>query len=74
MEDGQIVTAGMQWYKLDPKTLEEKRYVSPDPNSVLKSPQDWGASAHYGLIGWDDDDGTSFRQYVLEDNAVDRKD
>ena len=67
MEDGQIVTAGMQWYKLDPKTLEEKRYVSPDPNSVLKSPQDWGVSAHYGLIGWDGDDETSFRQYVLED-------
>ena len=67
LEDGQIITAGMQWYKLDPKTLEEKRYVSPDPNRVLKVPEDWGVSAHYGLIGWDDDDATSFRQYVLED-------
>jgi len=67
LDDGLIITAGMQWYKLDPKTLKEKRYVSPDPNRVLKVPEDWGVSAHYGLIGWDDDDGMSFRQYVLED-------
>ncbi len=74
LQDGQIITAGMQWYKLDPKSLKEKRYVSPDPQQVLKSPEDWGFSAHYGLIGWDDDDETSFRQYVLEDVPNDAQD
>ena len=50
-----------------PVTLKEKRYVSPDPNRVLKVPTNWGLWAHYGLIGWKEISGNSFRRFVLED-------
>jgi len=57
----------MQWFKLDPVSMREKRYVSPDPNRVLKPSSDWGLSAHYGLIGWDGTRASTFRRFVLED-------
>ena len=66
-QDGYLITGGEQWFKLDPVTMKEKRYVSPDPNRVLKSPANWGLSAHYGLIGWKEISGNSFRRFVLED-------